>query len=503
VLAMPAAVSAQEVHNHSASGQVGQVHFAVSCRPEVQADFDRAVALLHSFDYAVAEGAFKAVAQADPECAMAWWGAAMTHFHPLWPTPLPAGEQPTAKQQIAEAQRLSDATQQPGRPAEGSGRMSQRERQFIAAAAIIFRDVPDTERSHRGAQYEQAMAAVAAANPGDVEAQMFYALALLANVSPRDKTHAQQKKAADILEPLYAKYPQHPGAAHYLIHAYDNAELAQRGLPMARVYAGIAPAAPHAQHMPSHIFTRLGMWEDSIASNSAARAAAHRAGDTGEELHAMDYLVYAYLQAGRDADAERVVAEMKAMPPLNLAEFKIGYAATAMPVRCLVERGRWREAAAVTAPANAPPQVAAIAVWARGLGITRGESRGDAEQTIAELQQLEERLKSAGNDYWAQQTKILRAEVMAWAAQAQGQAARAAELMRQAADEEDAVEKLPVTPGPVVPAREQLGQLLLAQQRWDDAAREFKLALVNAPGRRGAIRGAADAEKRVQAQGYQ
>jgi hypothetical protein len=487
--ALPTA-AAQEAHTHG-GGQVGEVHFATSCKPAVQARFDHAVALLHSFDYTVAEGAFKEVAQADPACAMAWWGAAMTHFHPLWPTPLPPGERATARQQIEQAQQLVAAG--------GATKPATSERQFIAAIALIFQDDSTAPYAARLNQYEQAMAVIAAGNPQDVETQVFYALALVANASPSDKTHAKQKKAADILEPLYAKYPQHPGMAHYLIHAYDNAELAQRGLPMARVYAKIAPAVPHAQHMPSHIFTRLGMWEDSIASNSAAREAAHLAGDTGEELHAMDYLVYAYLQAGRDADAARVVAELKAMPQLNMGEFKIAYAATAMPIRCIVERGEWARAAAVTEPSVAPPQVKAIAVWAQGLGTARREQRGDVAKQVAELQRLEEQLRSAGNAYWATQTRILKREVMAWAALAQNQPARAAELMREAADEEDALEKLPVTPGPVIPAREQLGQMLLAQQQWDLAAREFQTALVNSPRRRGAIDGAAEAAKRLRA----
>ncbi len=491
VAAIPT-TAAQEAHSHG-GGQVGEVHFATSCKGAVQPRFDHAVALLHSFDYTVAEGAFKEVAQADPACAMAWWGAAMTHFHPLWPTPLPSAERATARQQIEQAQQLV-AAEESEKPV-----VSKRERQFIAAIAIVFQDDSAARYAARLSQYEQAMATIAAENPKDVETQVFYALALLANASPTDKMHAKQKKAADILEPLYAKYPQHPGMAHYLIHAYDNAELAQRGLPMARVYAKIAPAVPHAQHMPSHIFTRLGMWEDSIASNNTARRAAHLAGDTGEELHAMDYLVYAYLQAGRDGDAARVVAELKAISPLNMGEFKIAYAATAMPIRCLVERREWARAAAVSEPSAAPPQVKALAVWAQGLGTARGEQHGDVAKQVNELQRLEEQLTSAGNAYWATQTRILKREVMAWAALAQNQPPTAVGLMREAADEEDALEKLPVTPGPVIPAREQLGQMLLAQQQWEAAAREFQAALANSPGRRGAMDGAAEAAKRLHA----
>src|SRR5258708_21043999 len=215
------------------------------------------------------------------------------------------------------------------------------------------------------------MGGLAAKNRNDVEAQVFYALALLANASPADKTHAKQKQAANLLEPLDRAYPQHPGVPHYLIHACDNAELASKGLPAARVSSQIAPSAPHELHMPSHIFTRLGLWDDSITSNLAAREAAHQQADTGEELHAMDYLVYAYLQSGRDKDAAQVIQQLKNMPNLNAADFKITYASIAMPVRYAVERGQWADAAGIAPPIEAPPQVVAIAVWARGLGLPR------------------------------------------------------------------------------------------------------------------------------------
>ena len=233
------------------------------------------------------------------------------------------------------------------------------------------------------------MSDLASQNRKDVEAQVFYALALLANASPTDKTHAKQKQAADLLEPLDRAYPQHPGIPHYLIHAYDNAELAPRGLPAARAYSQIAPSAPHALHMPSHIFTRLGLWDDSIASNLAAREAAHQQGDTGEELHAMDYLVYAYLQSGRDEDAAQVIQQLKNMPKLDAGDFKIAYASTAMPVRYAVERGQWADAASIVPPTGAPPQVVAIAVWARGLGLARSGRAAEARTEIDRLRQIE------------------------------------------------------------------------------------------------------------------
>jgi tetratricopeptide (TPR) repeat protein len=328
---------------------------------------------------------------------------------------------------------------------------------------------------------------------------VFYALALLANASPSDKTHAKQKKAADILEPLYRVHPQHPGMAHYLIHAYDNAELAQRGVPMARAYSQIAPAAPHALHMPSHIFTRLGMWDDSIASNIASRDAARRAEDTGEELHAMDYLVYAYLQAGRDSEAAQVIQQLKSMPNLNTADFKVGYSAVAMPIRYMVERQDWASAAGVVPPEQGPPHVIAIAVWARGLGLARSGKAAEARKQSDQLQKFEDQLQNSGNAYWAAQVRVMKREVLAWSAEAEHKSEEAVMLMRQAADEEDSVEKLPVTPGPIVPAREQLGNLLLQHRQWAGAAKEFNVANANAPGRRGAAAGAAEAAKRLRA----
>jgi tetratricopeptide (TPR) repeat protein len=337
------------------------------------------------------------------------------------------------------------------------------------------------------------MSNVASSNPKDVESQVFYALAILATASPTDKTHANQKKAAAILEPLDHAYPQHPGIPHYLIHAYDNAELAPQGIESARAYAQIAPSAPHALHMPSHIFTRLGLWDDSIASNLAARKAAHEQGDTGEELHAMDYLVYACLQSGRDKDAADVIQQLKEMPNLNTHDFKIAYASTAMPIRYAVERERWSDAAAIIPPSEAPPQVIAIAVWARGLGLARSGHANEAHPDIDRLQQLEEQLRTSGNTYWATQVQILKGELSAWVMQGQQKPDIATIMMQTSANTEDGIEKLPVTPGPILPAREQLGSLLLEQNQPSLALKEFQTALKDSPGRNGAKQGAARA----------
>lgn len=472
---------AQEIHDHAAPERLGKVSFPVSCKPAVQQQFDRGVALLHSFAYTAAKDAFQGVAERDPRCAMAHWGMAMTYFHQLWDPPLEPLVVSTAQKDIERAERI------------GGG--SERERTFIHALGLLYQDAATVPYRTRALSYEQAMRELASENKKDVEAQVFYALALLANASPADKTHAKQKQAADLLEPLDRIYPDHPGIPHYLIHAYDNAELAPKGLAAARAYSHIAPSAPHALHMPSHIFTRLGLWEDSIASNLAAREAAHRQGDTGEELHAMDYLVYAYLQSGHDEAAAQVIQQLKNMPKVPAGDFKMAYASTAIPIRYAVERGQWADAADIVPPTGAPPQVVALAVWARGLGLSRSGRAAEARAEVDRLQQIEEQLRAAGNNYWAGQVRIMRGEVMAWQAQADRKPEVAVALMRASADDEDGIEKLPVTPGPIVPAREQLGSLLMEQNRRVEALKEFRAALVNAPGRRGALKGAADAAR--------
>jgi hypothetical protein len=360
----------------------------------------------------------------------------------------------------------------------------------------VFQDASTVDYSTRSSNYETAMRSLAAANPKDVETQVFYALALISNASPLDKEHRKQKQAADLLEPLWREFPDHPGIPHYLIHACDSQELASRGLAAARAYAGIAPSAPHALHMPSHIFTRLGLWDDSIASNLAARTAAQHESDTGEELHAMDYLVYAYLQSGRDQEAAQVIRQLTAMQNLDMADFKSGYAATAMPIRYMIERHRWSDAEKVVNPPDpVQPQTVAIAVWARGLGFARNGNTLQAQKESETLRQIEERLRTKGDDYWASQVNIMRREILAWSAQAEKHPDEASTILRSAADDEDRIEKLPVTPGPIVPAREQLGEMLLLHHDSASASKAFETALVNAPGRRGALQGANQAAR--------
>src|SRR5881398_3256790 len=441
-------------HEHPVPEKLGTVEFPVSCSSDVQKRFERGVALLHSFAYSAAEKVFNEVIKADPNCAMAHWGIAMTYFHPLWPPPLPEETVARGREEIERARQLG-----------GSDR-------------------------DRVSRYTAAMGKLAERNRDDSECQIFYALALIAVAPPTDATHAKQKEAVAILEPLFKKYPQHPGIPHYLIHAYDNVEMASRGVEASRVYAQIAPSAPHALHMPSHIYTRLGMWEESIASNTAARKAAHKQDDVGEELHAMDYLIYANLQLGRDHEAAQVLADLRKMTDLSPKYFKVVYAASAMPARYAIERRKWNEAAKLAPIPNALPQAAAITAWSRAVGFARSKQAELARAETARLKSTYEQMHAAGDEYWATQIHVQLNSALAWINYAEGQNDEALKLMRAAADEEDAVEKQPVTPGAIVPAREQLGDLLLETGNTKEAQKEFQKALSMTPKRRGALLGA-------------
>jgi len=474
-------------HQHPAPERLGSVKFTTSCHSAVQPRFNRAVALLHSFAYDEAAKEFQNVASEDQTCAMAYWGAAMSYYHQLWePTFLPGGEE-KGRAEITKALTMK--------------KVSPRESGFISAVAALYSNSPSVPLRDRMLKYEDGMGRVASQNPDDPESQVFYALALLSVAPLTDKTHANQKKALAILEPLYAKYPQHPGIAHYLIHACDNAEMAGHGLQAARDYSLIAPSAPHALHMPSHIFTRLGMWNDSVQSNLAARKAAHEHGDLGEELHAMDYLMYAYLQLGRDPEATGLLADLKNLladlkkkmtdPPAQ--EFKVSYAATAMPVRFALERGRWSEAAELQPLAAASPQVSAVSVWASALGCAHQHNVACAKSGMFKLAQIERGLRAAGNHHWADQVAIQVSEVSAWIALSSGDPRGPRVFMSRAADMEDGLEKLPLTPGPILPAREQLGEILVGLKQPAPALKEFETSLKQAPGRRNSLAGALQA----------
>jgi tetratricopeptide (TPR) repeat protein len=470
------------------SEQLGQVHFPISCSAAAQQQFDRAVALLHSFWYEEAVKAFTEVTQTDTHCAMGYWGVAMSLWYPLWYPPSPA-----ALQQGAAAVERAQAIKAP----------TERERAYITAIAAFYTDADTRDHHTRAVAYEQAMEQVHRRYPDDREAAIFYALALDTTTVPTDKTYANVLKAAAILEPIFAEQPNHPGVAHYLIHSYDYPPLAPRALPAARLYATIAPSAPHALHMPSHIFTRRGLWQESIQSNRAAatasKAYARKAGAAGawpEQLHAMDYLAYAYLQGGQDREAQRVLDELMEMQKAEPENLPAAYAFAAIPARYALERHRWAEAAALTLHPSSFPWdhfhgVEAMTVFTRALGAAHSGDVAQATKEVATLQALHSALSDAKQGYWADQVEIQRRAAAAWVAHAAGKQEEAVTLMRAAADLESVTDKLPVTPGAIVPARELLGELLLDVQQPAQALTEFEASLRTDPNRFNGLYGAA------------
>ena len=458
--------------------KLGKVVFQTSCAPEMQEEFNRGIALLHSFTYEDAAAAFRTVAAKDPRCAMAHWGLAMTGFHQLWEPPPGPQELERGEAETARARELQAGTA--------------REREFIAALSTFYENWRQRDHRTRLMAYVKEMKSLHERHPEDREAGLFYALALVASAQPTDKSYAAQREAAAILEPILAAEPDHPGAAHYLIHAYDYPPLAQRGVMAARAYSKVAPAVPHALHMPSHIFTRLGMWQDSIDSNLASAAAARAHGDHSEELHAIDYLAYAYLQMGRDAEADAVRSQLKAMHSSEAtAAFKIGYADVAIPTRYALERKDWALAEELPLTDEARPALAAMTRWRRALGAAHLGHLDEAKQGMARLNELRTQLQKEGDVYWAEQVQIQIEEAGAWIAFAGKKREEALRLAQSAADREDATEKNPVTPGAVRPARELLGDLLMEMRRPAEALREYERALVSAPRRFNAAAGAA------------
>ena len=472
-----------EGHHHELTeDEVGSVHFATSCSPAVEKSFNRAVALLHSFQYEDTRRAFEAIAAQDPKCAMAQWGVAMSHYHGLWEN----GDTAAGRVALHQAQEVASANPQ----------TTAREKGYIDALAEIYRE--DGDKYSHAQAFELKMAALQAANPGDSEAAIFHALAL-DNAAPKtDQTFANQRKCGDILQPIFAKQPHHPGVAHYIIHCYDNPVLAEKGLGAARMYAKIAPASAHANHMPSHIFTRVGSWDESISSNqrSAALAAeAEKTSKNGEardqRLHAMDYLEYAYLQSGRVRQAKSVLDEMNSLLPVAGLTLTGDYATAAIPARYALELGNWEEAGALQASSQGTPWAQAITWMAVGVGNARSkhlERAAQAEQTLASLREATTKLT---NPYWANQIEVQRREVAAWIAEANGKNADAVTLMRSAAELEESMDKSPATPGAVIPAREMLAQLLAEQNRPTEALAEYEADLKLAPKRFNAVYGAA------------
>lgn len=475
-----------QTHHHSApAGQVGSVVFPVSCSPAAQQAFPRAVALLHSFGYEQALPAFTAIAKKDPACAMAYWGEAMTYWRPLWY--LPGSDDLKDGRAAIEKARALDAK-------------TERERGFIQALSTFYGSADGFDYRQRALTYQELMGQLHRRYPSDTEVGAFYALALLDTSFPPDKDFSRQHQAAAILEPIFAAQPNHPGAAHYIIHSFDSPALAPDALKAARAYANIAPAVPHALHMPSHIFTRLGLWDDSIRSNLATEAAAKREAQgmhldevLPEQLHAMDYLMYAYLQSGRDQQAYAVLQELNGISKAQ-ASFTAWYAVSAIPARYSMEREQWAEAAALEPGRTEDPVGLAITYWARAMGAAHTGDESGAEKNIAELRRLHDQLAKNQQGYdWATQVQIQEQEAQSWLAQARHQDEQALRLARAAADLEDSTLKHPVTPGAVRPARELLGEMLLALGKPQEALAEFETQLRATPERFRSLYGAARA----------
>jgi hypothetical protein len=484
-LAIPAV--AQHEHGAGEPEKLGKVEFAVSCGAAVQPQFNRAVALLHSFGYRKAAETFDGIARQDPSCGMAQWGAAMSHYHPLWEAP------------TAEDLKLGWAAVESAKTAGAKTRL---ERDYIAAIETFYKDFDKLNHRTRALAYEKAMEQLQARYPEDREARIFYALAVRANAPPADKTYANQKKAGAILEKIFAEQPEHPGLAHYIIHCDDYPPLAAQALDAARRYAKIAPDSPHALHMPSHIFTRLGLWQESIESNLASEAAARKDNSVGDELHAADYLVYAYLQRGQDSEAKKVFDAVPEFQPNDPSFFAGLFSIATMPARYVVERHRWADAAALRLPSRTFPggryAYAELNLdFARALGAARMGDAGAARNALQQLTSVRDTLMKAEDKYWAEQADIQREIVAAWIALAEGKQDDALRQMRAAADHEDATDKHPVTPGAVVPARELLGEMLLGAKQPGPALEAFETTLRAAPERFNALAGAARAAEQA------
>jgi tetratricopeptide (TPR) repeat protein len=491
VLVFAGALSTPGIGLAQPKEQFGKVDFANSCAPAVQETFQRAVAMLHSFRYMEAEKTFRDALAQDPSCGVATWGiAAILMGNPLASVGPPKEWAPRAQAALDQGRKI--------------GAKSQRERDYIEAVAAYWEDWANRPERTRQVNRARAFEALAARYPTDDEAQIFYALYLAGTHSLADQTYKAYLAAAEILEKQFVKHPDHPGVAHYLIHSYDAPPIAQKGLPAARRYASIAPSAPHALHMPSHIFTRVGAWAESAETNARSAAAAKRDNEGDEQAHAMDYMVYAYLQLARDDDARRVIDEMGQVG--RFARFAAPYALSAMPARYAIERGDWQAATKLDPRPSAFPFAEALTYFARGIGAARTGNAAAAEKEAQELARLRDALRTAKNEYWATEVEVSRMAVTAWAALAQGKSDEALTLMRSAADIEDKNDKHIVTPGRILPARELLGDMLLALKRPADALKEFESSQVREPerfrGYYGAGQAAAQSGDRVKAKRY-
>jgi hypothetical protein len=460
-----------------ADQKLGKVHFATTCNEIAQRRFDRAMRYQHSFWYAESNEIYQQAIKADPDCAIAYWGIALS----LLGNPhgaIPAPNLPRGLSAIEKAKEV--------------GARSARERDYIDALSVMYVDYDKIPHQARVQSYLKKMEALAAKYPDDDEAQIFYAITLNVAASPADKTYANQLKGAAILEPIWQRQPQHPGVAHYLIHLYDYPAIAAKGLTAALRYSKIAPNSPHAQHMPSHIFTRVGYWKESIAANLASVSAAKAHSEGGEQLHGEDYLVYAYLQLGQDANARRVIDEIEATQ-VDADSFGGAFSRAAAPARYMVERGDRKGAAALEVVPNKFPQVMAISYFARALGAARSGDPAAARAEITKLAGIRDSLREAKSNYWAEQVDVQMQVANAWALYADTKYDEALKAMSAAADAEDKTEKAPVTPGPLAPARELYGFMLLDRGMAKEALAAFEATKAKEPNRFNGYAGAAKA----------
>src|SRR5436190_12474864 len=464
-------VLTQPALGQSDDKKLGKVHFETSCTPAAQKHFDRAMLYQHSFWYRASQAVFEDVLKADPECAIAYWGIALSLLgNPHVPTP--------AKNLAEGAAAIAKG--------KSAGAKSQRERDYIDALGVMYADYEKVDHRTRVVAYAKAMEELAQRYPKDDEAQIHYALALNTSASPADKTYANQLKGAAILEPIFKRQPQHPGVAHYLIHLYDYPPIAEKGLNAARLYAKIAPGAAHAQHMPSHIFTRVGYWKESIDSNAVSQRVANKAADYHDQLHAMDYQVYAYLQLGQDQKARAVIDDMKTVAGFTETFLPGPYALAISPARYAIERGDWKSASELQVRPSPLAHVQAITHFARALGAARTGNPEAAKADIAKLAELRDKLRDAKDAYWSEQVDIERQIATAWVLYAEGKHDDGLIAMSAAADAEDKTEKHPVTPGVPKPARELYGVMLLESGNAKDALAAFEATLKKEPNRLGA-----------------
>jgi tetratricopeptide (TPR) repeat protein len=451
----------------NADQKLGTVHFATSCNDTAQRRFDRAMRYQHSFWYTESKDIYEEAIKADPECAIAYWGIALSLLNNPH-SPVPAPNLPLGLAAIEKAKAI--------------GAKSERERDYIDALTTMYVDYDKTAHQARVQSYLKAMEALAAKYPDDDEAQIFYAITLNVAASPADKTYANQLKGAAILEPIWQRQPHHPGVAHYLIHLYDYPAIAAKGLPAALSYAKIAPNAPHAQHMPSHIFTRVGYWQESIAANTASVQAAKASKELGDQMHGEDYLVYADLQLCRDKEARSVISEIEATQP-DPDAFAAAFSRAASPARYMVERGDWVGAANLEVRPSKFPHVMAVTYFARSVGAARSGDSAAAKADAAKLAELRDKLSEAKNAYWAGQVDVQAQVANAWILYADGKYDDAVKAMSTAVEAEDKTEKAPVTPGPLTPARELYGFMLLDRGMAKEALAAFEATMAKEPNR--------------------